>query len=127
VKYLLDSNIVIKLSRGTGNEALQARVAACDEDDMVTSAIVLAEVAHGSQNQKPPPVDDLHAFLDEVPVLPFDDLASFAYAGLPFKRSSYDRLIAAHALSLNLIVVTENTRDFSGIPGLRVENWSDPA
>lgn len=124
MRYLLDSNIVTKLARGTGNEALQARAAACDEDDMVTSAIVLAEVIHGSLNEKPPPIEDLNAFLEEIPVLPFDAPAALCYATLSFKRASYDRLIAAHALSLKLTVVTDNAHHFADVPGLRVENWA---
>ena len=43
---------------------------------------------------------------------------------LPFKRGSYDRLIAAHALSLGLTVVTGNTKHFADVPGLKVENWT---
>jgi tRNA(fMet)-specific endonuclease VapC len=123
VKYLLDSNIVIRLTIGTG-EALRARLAECEEGDVVTSAIVLAEVTHGSLNEKPPSPDELRAFVEEVPVLPFDDRAALAYAALPFRRASYDRLIAAHALSLGLTVVTENIRHFADVPGLRVENWT---
>ncbi len=91
---------------------------------MATSAVVLAEVMRGSLNEKPPPAEDLRIFLEEVSVLPFDDKAAFVYARLPFRRSSYDRLIAAHALSLGLTVVTENVRHFTDVPGLKVENWT---
>jgi tRNA(fMet)-specific endonuclease VapC len=47
-----------------------------------------------------------------------------AYAQLPFKRASFDRLIAAHAVSQDLIVVTGNAKDFADVPGLKVENWT---
>ena len=47
-----------------------------------------------------------------------------AYATLRFRRASYDRLIAAHALSLGLTVVTDNEADFADVPGLKVENWT---
>ena len=123
MKYLLDSNIVIRMSLGVG-EALRVRAAACDDGDMVMSAISLAEVAYGSMNGKPPHLAELQAFLDEVPVMDFDQSAALAYASLPFKRTSFDRLIAAHALSLGLIVVTDNVADFADVPGLRVENWT---
>jgi tRNA(fMet)-specific endonuclease VapC len=43
---------------------------------------------------------------------------------LPFRRASYDRLIAAHALSLDLTLITNNEGDFADVPGLRVENWT---
>jgi tRNA(fMet)-specific endonuclease VapC len=69
----------------------------------------------------------LRAFIEEVPVLDFDYKAALAYASLPFRRASYDRLIAAHALSHGLTVVTDNVAHFADIPGLRVENWTLPA
>lgn len=122
MKYLLDSNTIIAAMLGT-SDALRARMAACDADDMVTSAIVYAEVAHGSHHGKPPPKPVLDAFLQDIPVLPFDDAAARAYARLPFQRARYDRLIGAHALSLGLGVVTANERDYIDIHGLTVENW----
>ncbi len=123
MKYLLDSNIIILMTMASG-EVLRARAAECDEGDMVTSAIALAEVAYGSVQGKPPALDQLRAFLEEVPVLDFGVEAALAYASLPFRRASYDRLIAAHALSLGLVVVTDNMSHFSDIPGIQVENWT---
>jgi tRNA(fMet)-specific endonuclease VapC len=122
VKYLLDSNIII--SAITASSApLHGRLARCDEDDLVTSAIAYAEVAHGSLHGKPPPLAILDAFLEDIPILPFDEAAARAYAALPFVRASYDRLIAAHALSAELIVVSSNLRHFADVRGLRAENW----
>ena len=123
VKYLLDSNIIIAALEGS-NLVLHDRLAMCDEEDIVTSAIAFAEVTHGSKHGKPPPLEMLIAFLQDVPVLPFDEPAGRAYSTLPFVRASYDRLIAAHALSLNLTVVTQNLRHFADVPGLKVENWT---
>jgi len=105
-------------------DRLRARAAECDEGDLVTSAIALAEVSHGSAQGKPPALEQLNAFLEEVPVLDFDLKAALAYASLPFRRASYDRLIAAHALSQGLVVVTDNVTHFADVPGLTVENWT---
>ena len=124
MKYLLDSGIIIKLTTGQG-EALRQRAAECLEDDMVTSAVAIAEVLYGSANQKPPPLAQLETFMSLVKVLDFDLAAARAYATLPFRRASYDRLIAAHALSLGLMVVTSNTKHFADVPGLKVENWAE--
>jgi tRNA(fMet)-specific endonuclease VapC len=124
MRFLLDSNIVIAASLGVGGGALHDKMAACLEDDLVTSAIVYAEVIYGSARGKPPPLDRLQVFIEEVPVLPFDMAAATVYSGLRFKRASFDRLIAAHALALGLTVVTDNEADFADIPGLRVENWT---
>ena len=123
MKYLLDSNIIIALILND-NVGVVARAAECDEDDMVTSSIAYAEVAYGSVKGRPPAFQKLQAFSEEVTVLPFDYNAARAYATLPFKRASYDRLIAAHALSQDLIIVTENETDFADVPGLKVENWT---
>lgn len=126
MKYLLDSNIIIAGILGL-NTALVQRLALCDEGDLVTSAIAYGEVAHGSHHGKPPPLEMLKAFLADVPVLSFDEAAGDAYASLPFVRASYDRLIAAHALSRSLMVITQNVKHFADVPGLRVENWTKPA
>lgn len=123
MKYLLDTNVVVALTVEE-DEAVVRRAAECDVGDMVTSTIVLAEVAFGTRRGDPPPMDLLRAFVEEVPVLDFDYKAALAYAGLPFKRASFDRLIAAHALSHGLIVVTGNEKDFADVPGLVVENWA---
>lgn len=123
MKYLIDSNVLIAIGLDA-NEAVMSRAAACDADDMVTSAIVFAEVVHGSERGKLPPLGKLAILTEEIPVLPFDENAAYAYAGIAFKRASYDRLIAAHALSLGLTVVTYNEADFADVPGLKVENWT---
>lgn len=123
MKYLLDSNVVIAAALGRG-EALRQRMAECFEGDLVTSSIVYAEVIHGAQRGKPPPVDELRRFAEEVAVLDFDVAAATAYAALAFKRASFDRLIAAHALSRGLTLITDNVADFADVPGLRVENWT---
>lgn len=123
VKFLLDANIVIAASLGIGS-ALRERMAACAEGDLVTSAIAYAEVIYGSAQGKPPALDRLRALTEEVPVLEFDRTAAAAYSTLRFKRASFDRLIAAHALALGATLVTDNEGDFADVPGLRVENWT---
>jgi tRNA(fMet)-specific endonuclease VapC len=123
MKYLLDSNILIALGLDA-NEAVVARAAACDADEMVTSAIAFAEVVHGSERGKSPPLDRLAIMAEEIPVLPFDEAAARAYAMIAFERASYDRLIAAHALAVGLIIVTDNEKHFADVPGLVVENWT---
>ena len=123
MKYLLDSNVIIALVM-SDDEGVVRRAADCEAGDMVTSAVCYAEVAFGSANEKPPAVEQLQAFVEEVPVLDFDFKAALTYATLPFRRASYDRLIAAHALSCNLIVVTDNVADYADVPRLKVENWA---
>ena len=123
MKYLLDTNIIVALTINEDEDVIR-RAAACDAGDMVTSSIALAEVAFGTEQGQPPTMEVLRDFLEEVPVLDFDHKAALAYAQLPFKRASFYRLIAAHAVSNELIVVTRNEKDFADVPGLVVENWT---
>lgn len=125
MRFMLDSNVVIAVALADG-EAIRQRMAGYGEGDFVISAVAYAEVLHGSVRGKPPAEDLLEKFVEEVPVVPFDGAAAVAYARLPFRRASYDQLIAAHALSLGLTLVTDNERHFAGIPKLAVENWSAP-
>lgn len=104
--------------------ALGVRLSACASDEVAISAINFAEIALGSELGKPPPPDVLAAFVRRIPIIPFDDAAARAYARLPFKRARFDRLLAAHALSIGATVVTNNEGDFADVPGLKVENWT---
>ncbi len=123
MKFMLDSNIVIAVALAA-SEPVRRHMAEHEEGDFVISSISFAEIMHGSEKGKPPPVEQLEILIEEVPVLAFDEKAARAYAAIPFKRASYDRLIAAHALSLGLTVVTNNEADFADVPGLKVENWT---
>lgn len=123
MKFMLDSNIVIAVGLAAG-EPVRRHMAQHDEGDFVISSIAFAEIIHGSTKGKPPPIEQLEALIEEVPVIAFDEKAARAYADIPFKRAGYDRLIAAHALSLGLTVVTGNVKDYADVPGLKVENWT---
>lgn len=119
-RYLLDTNICIYLLEGR-SEVAAARVEAQAHGSVVTSSIVFAEVMLGMVRLGAAELGE--RFFEEVPVLPFDRPAAESYAGLPFKRADYDRLIAAHALSRNLVLVTNDTAGFAWAEGLATENW----
>ena len=123
MKYILDANSVIHLLSGA-YALLMERVSDTDAGEIGVSSIALAEVAHGSRRGKPPELALLDAFVQDIPIIDFDEKAARAYAGIPFKRHSYDRLIAAQALSLGVTVISRNTKDFEDVPGLLVENWT---
>lgn len=116
-----DSSIYAMVDRAS---PVNARLEQCEPGQVGISAISFAEIALGTQLQKPPPPEALEAFLQEIPLLPFDEAAARAYATLPFKRARFDRLLAAHALSIGAVVVTNNEADFADVPGLVVENWT---
>ena len=123
IRYLIDANCAV-YAMDVGNERLKVRLADCNEGEIGISAISYAEVAYGTQTGKPPPPEVLEAFISAIPLLPFDEAAAREYARLPFKRARFDRLLAAHALSIGAIVVTNNEADFADVPGLKIENWT---
>ena len=123
IRYLIDSDCAIYAMAGD-YPAFGTRLSACTSDEVAISAISFAEIALGSKQAKPPPANVLAAFIRRIPIIPFDEVAARAYARLPFKRARFDRLLAAHALSIGATVVTNNEGDFADVPGLKVENWT---
>lgn len=121
LRYLLDTNICIYLLEGR-SEPARRRLEQCEIGEVGTSAIVHGEVMIGVRD--PIAAASAEQFFSMVAVQPFDMEASRAYAQLRFKRTNFDKLIAAHALSLGLTLVTNNEHDFAEIPGLTVENWT---
>lgn len=120
---MIDADMAI-YAMSERHSRLNDRLADCYPGDVAISAISFAEIAVGSYVGKPPHAEVLAAFVSVVPILPFDEGAAREYARLPFKRARFDRLLAAHALSLDATIVTNNERDFLDVPGLRVENWT---
>ena len=125
IRYLIDANSAV-YAMDDGHEALTARIADRAPGEIAISAISYAEVAYGTYMGKPPPPAILEAFVAAIPLVPFDEAAARVYARLPFKRARFDRLLAAHALSLGVAVITNNEADFADVPGLTVENWTLP-
>lgn len=124
-RFLIDADSSIYSMIDLANP-VNARLADCEPGEVLISAISFAEIALGTQLQKPPPPEALEAFLAQIPLLPFDEAAAREYAKLPFRRARFDRLLAAHALSIGAIIVTNNEDDFADVPGLAVENWTLP-
>ena len=131
MKYMLDTNICIYAMKG-GSTHLDQRLDMCETGDLVMSAVTLGELEAGFAKSHAPDAARQQAapVFQAVAVAPFDEAAARAFgqvqSAAPAKRGAYDRQIAAHAISLGLPVVTNNERDFEGIPGLSVENWTVP-
>lgn len=121
---MIDSDLAIYAMGGAVDSLLNCRLASCVPGDVSISAISFAEVVLGTWNGKPPKQAVLGAFIRVIPIVPFDEAAARAYAQLPFKRARFDRLLAAHALSIGAIVVTNNEANFADVPGLVIENWT---
>lgn len=123
-RYLIDADCAV-YAMTARYESLRERLTACAPGDVAISTISFAEVALGTENGKPPAPEVLEAFVAAIPLLPFDEAAAREYSRLPFKRARFDRLLAAHALSLGVTVISNNEADFADVPGLVVENWTE--
>ena len=123
IRFLIDADCAIYAMSGD-YDVMRARITSYEPGEIALSAISFAEIAAGTFLGKPPPPDVLEAFVDAIPLVAFDGAAAREYAQLPFKRARFDRLLAAHALSINAVVVTNNEADFADVPGLKVENWT---
>lgn len=124
IRYLINSDCAIYSMGGEANSPLNRRLATCLPGQVAMSAVSFAEVALGTWHGKPPRQDVLDAFARVIPILPFDEPAARAYAQMPFKRARFDRLLAAHALSLGATVITNNEADFADVADLPIENWT---
>ncbi|WP_375381318.1 type II toxin-antitoxin system VapC family toxin [uncultured Sphingomonas sp.] len=129
IVFLLDTNVCLDFTLAR-SDRLRSRVRAQNGRAMAISAITLSELRYGARRPEADPEDDrrLALFVSVLTLHPFGVEAAEAYGrfgGLvPLKRTNFDRLIAAHALALDLTLVTNNERDFADVPGLRVENWT---
>ena len=130
---LLDTNICIYLIKQKPPQIL-AKFNRYTLDDLGISAISVAELQYGVQKSRFPAQNQaaLEQFLLPLNIVDFDYAAAIAYGriraqleaqGTPI--GAMDMLIAAQALSANLTIITNNTREFSRIPSLRVLNWLD--
>lgn len=130
MRYMLDTNICIYLIKHHPPEVLQ-RFHSLRRGDVVMSAITYAELRYGvERNPSERGAADLALsnLIVDIPVLPFAEEAGVSYGIVRAvmrdrKRDALDRLIAAHAVSRALILVTNNVDDFCGYPELKVENW----
>jgi tRNA(fMet)-specific endonuclease VapC len=122
-RFLIDSDCAV-YTMTAQFPVLGERLTNCDPGEVAISAVNFAEVALGAEMGKPPPAQLLEAFVRVIPILPFDEAAARMYAKLPFKRARFDRLLAAHALSIGATVITNNEADFDDVPGLKTENWT---
>ncbi|AXJ94215.1 MULTISPECIES: type II toxin-antitoxin system VapC family toxin [unclassified Sphingomonas] len=127
--YLLDTNVCLDFAFAR-SATLRSRIRAQNGRDMGISSITLAELRFGAQRPEADAADEARVdiFVSILRVHDFDRAAAERYgqfaAFSPVRRGSFDRLLAAHALALGHVLVTNNTRDFADIPGLIVENWT---
>ena len=131
MKVMLDTNICIYIIKQQPKSVLE-RFATFAVGDLGISVITLAELEYGVSKSSQPGRnrEALEQFVSPLQIATFDRQAAIVYGkirALLEKRGypigSMDLLIAAHALSLNVRLATNNVREFKRVPGLRVENW----
>ena len=130
MRYMLDTNICIYIIKGNPPQVLD-RLKALTQGSAVMSVVTYAELRAGLELQSANRAQDERAlaFLtSRIPVLPFNESAAQCFGVMRAalrerNRNTMDRLIAAHAVSVGITLVTNNEADFKDYPGLAVENW----
>lgn len=126
--YLLDTNIIIHALQG--DDVVLAKLAGHDGEVMI-SALTLVELQRGLHKDPAFTLKRsrrLALLTESIPILSFDEAAAEAYgriiAELGWVRArDYDRMLAAHAVRVKAVLVTNNLADFRDIPSLSLESW----
>lgn len=129
--YLLDTCTIIAALKGEPRSLLN-RLASLAPNRLHLSSIVLAELATGAEKgndtaHRKADINDLMAAMTPVP-FEAADTATYARIRAALERKGanigpLDQLIAAQAVARDLVLVTDNLREFRRVPGLRCENW----
>lgn len=132
IHYMLDTNM-IAYARNRRPACVLEHLLEHDPSEISISSITMAELEYGVFNSSKPQQNRaaLLLFLSGITILPFDTSASLEYGAIRHHLKTNgiiiggnDMLIAAHARSLGLTLVTHNTREFSRVPELVLEDWA---
>lgn len=133
MKYMLDTNICIYAIKNKPEQVLQ-RLKENLQEGLCISAITLSELEFGAAKSANPQKNQtaIMQLLLVLDVLPFDDRAAMEYGDIRADLEKkgdligpLDMLIASHARSEDLILVTNNVREFVRVPDLKIENWAE--
>ncbi|WP_109806908.1 PIN domain-containing protein [Sphingosinithalassobacter portus] len=122
LQFVLDTSVCIRILRG--GSRIVHRIEQMPVGATAMSAITLAELAAGLARRPGETSSQIDALMARVPVLPFDVAAAKAFPAARAARGKFDRLIAAHALALDVTLATTNARDFRIVTGLRIADWT---
>jgi tRNA(fMet)-specific endonuclease VapC len=128
--YLLDTDILSDLLRSPRGR-IATRIAEVGEDAVATSVVVAAELRFGAEKKGSPRLSErVETILSAIKILPFESPGDVIYGrlradlerrGTPIGAN--DMLIAAHAITLGYVLVTDNMREFERVADLRLVNW----
>ena len=131
--YMLDTNICIYAIKRQPESVLQHLLSHAPEEICISS-ITYAELRHGVEKSQARNKNHLalSLFLSEIEIIPFDGKAAEEYGSIraELEKSgtpigSMDTLIAAHARSQNMVIVTNNVREFQRVKELQIEDWTN--
>lgn len=131
MKYMLDTNICIYIIKKKPQEIIK-KFESIAVGDIAISSITLSELTYGVEKSQFSKKNQaaLEEFILPLDILAFDDVASYHYGpiraylekkGTPI--GALDLMIAAHARSIDMVLVTNNVTEFSRVPDLKIENW----
>ncbi len=129
MKYLLDTNICIHFFKGKFN--LIEKFQEVNLEDCAISEITLAELIFGAENSSNPKKNYklIDEFIEQIKILPiFNSINTYAKEKVKLRKngtmiSDFDLLIGSTAISNELIMVTENVKEFERISDIEIENW----
>jgi tRNA(fMet)-specific endonuclease VapC len=132
MKYMLDTNICIYIIKQKPQNVIR-RFREAKISEIGVSSITLSELEYGVMKSTKPEQNRmaLAQFMAPIEIPAYDDAAAQHYGeirdylgrqGTPI--GSLDMLIAAHALSLNAVLITNNEREFKKVSNLKIENWT---
>lgn len=132
MKYMLDTNSCIYAIKNKPESVIR-KVLAQNPEDLCISVITYAELMHGVEKSQAVEKNRIamSLFLSAITVLDFNSRAAEVYGEIRAELEKkgtpigpMDLLIAGHAKSQNLVLVTNNTREFARVTGLQIEDWT---
>lgn len=128
---MLDTNIISYLIKNRDMKLIDKFEAMSKDNTIAVSSITVAELFYGVKKKKSKKLEvAIREFLSPLEKLAFDENAAFSYGEIRVELESngnligaHDMFIAAHAKSLDVVLVTNSTREFQRVQGLKIEDW----
>ena len=129
--YMLDTNMCSYIIRDNPKRVFEKLKEVEEEHTIALSSVVVSELYYGaSKKSSAKLIKVVNMFVEQFTIYDYDKTSAKAYANIRTTLEKkgkiigvHDMLIAAHALSLDAVIVTNNTKEFERVEGLSLENW----